>query len=71
MKKYILLFFIIFQASDCFAHIQHYSNLKKLQFDIQRNGNYVGFHKIKFERSENGYLKVTNVIDFNNFAKLN
>ena len=65
MKKYILLSFIIFKVSDCFAHIQHYSNLKKLHFDIERNGNYVGFHKIEFERSENGYLKVTNVIDLN------
>lgn len=64
MKKYIFLLFICFKVSDCFAHIAHYSNLKNLQFDINRNGNYVGYHHINFAWSQNGYLKVTNVINF-------
>ena len=64
MKKYTLLFFIFFNAFPCFAHIAHHSNLKNLQFDINRNGNYVGYHHIDFEWSKNGDLVVTNVINF-------
>ena len=65
MKKYFLLFFIFFNTSDCLSHISHYSSLSNLQFDIKRNGKYVGYHHIEFEWSENGDLKVTNIIKFN------
>jgi len=65
MKKYILLLYIILNLSPCFAHIAHHSNLKNLQFDINRNGNYVGYHRIDFEWSKNGNLKVKNVVNFN------
>ena len=65
MKKYILLFCLISNLSPCFAHIAHHSNLKNLQFDINRNGNYVGYHRIDFEWSKNGNLKVINNINFN------
>ena len=64
MKKHILLFIVLLKTSNCFAHIAHYSNLSNLQFDINRNGNYVGYHHIDFDWSENGDLKVTNVINF-------
>ena len=64
MKKYFLLLIILLQTSNCFAHVAHYSNLSNLQFDINRNGNYVGYHQIDFSWSENGDLKVTNVINF-------
>ena len=64
MKKHILLLIILLQTSNCFAHVAHYSNLSNLQFDINRNGNYVGYHQIDFSWSENGDLKVTNVINF-------
>ena len=64
MKKHFLLLIILLQTSNCFAHVAHYSNLSNLQFDINRNGNYVGYHQIDFSWSENGDLKVTNVINF-------
>ena len=64
MKKHFLLLIILLQTSNCFAHVAHYSNLSNLQFDINRNGNYVGYHQIDFGWSENGDLKVTNVINF-------
>ena len=77
MKKHILLFIVLLKTSNCFAHISHYSNLSNIQFDINRNGNYVGYHHIDFDWSENGDLKVTNVINFKlkkfgiNFYKYN
>ena len=64
MKKHFLLLIILLQRSNCFAHVAHYSNLSNLQFDINRNGNYVGYHQIDFSLSVNGDLKVTNVINF-------
>ena len=65
MKKYVLLLFIFLKTSPSMAHVAHHINLQNLQFDINRNGKYVGYHYINFKWSKNGNLVVTNNIKFN------
>tara|TARA_B100000963_G_scaffold340574_1_gene339398 strand:- start:711 stop:1373 length:663 start_codon:yes stop_codon:yes gene_type:complete len=64
MKKYILLLLCL-KTPPSFAHLAHNINLQNLQFDISRNGKYVGYHHINFKWSKNGNLIVTNNIKFN------
>ena len=64
MKKYILLLLIFLKTSLSLAHVAHHTNLQNLNFDINRNGNYVGYHHIAFKWLENGNLIVTNNIKF-------
>ena len=43
----ILIFFILFSL-NLNAHIDHNKNLKKIEFDIYRNNEKVGYHKVTF-----------------------
>jgi len=45
------------------AHVEHYKNLNKIEFDIFRNGKHIGEHIFSFERLEN-QLKVKSLINF-------
>ena len=44
-----LLIFVIFSFSVN-AHIQHYKNLKRIEFDIYRNNKLIGTHIFSFEK---------------------
>ena len=46
-RKYPLLHLIITNSQ---AHVQHYKNLKRIEFDIYRNNNLIGFHKINVKK---------------------
>ena len=53
VKIYRIVIFLIlvsFSLSSN-AHFQHYENLKRIEFDIYRNNNYIGKHIFFFERS--------------------
>ena len=58
----ILLFFISFPLSTN-AHVQHYDDLNRIEFDIYRNNKHIGKHIFSFERSD-GQLTVESEINF-------
>ena len=51
-KIIILLIFVFFPLSIN-AHVQHYEDLKSIEFDIYRNNKHIGTHIFSFEKSEN------------------
>ena len=61
-KKFILIFFLFLQT---FAngHVQHYDNLKRIEFDIFRNNNHIGQHIFSFKK-EGNQLQVESEINF-------
>ena len=64
MKKFfinIVLFFFI--STDLNAHISHYKNLKKIEMEIFRNNELIGYNYYFFKKEKNVVL-VTNQIKF-------
>ena len=49
-KIIILLFFVSFPLSAN-AHVQHYKDLNRIEFNIYRNNQYIGTHIFSFEKS--------------------
>jgi len=60
---FISIFLYFIYSSNGFAHISHYSNLNKLEFDLYRNNNFIGTHIYTFSRDGNK-LSVKSVINF-------
>jgi hypothetical protein len=58
----LLLTFVTFPFSIK-AHVQHYDNLKRIEFDIYRNDQNIGKHIFFFNKS-NGDLAVESEINF-------
>ena len=46
----ILVFFVSFPVSVN-AHVQHYEDLNRIEFDIYRNNKHIGTHIFSFEKS--------------------
>ena len=67
MFKKIFLFFIFFVIqiyfNQAFAHVLHYQNLNKLEFDLYRNNELIGQHIYWFNRKGKN-LTVRNKINF-------
>ena len=61
-KIIILLFFVSLPLTSN-AHVQHYENLNRIEFDIYRNNKYIGTHIFSFKKSE-GQLAVESEINF-------
>ncbi len=61
-KKLIIIIFLILPITSK-AHVQHYDNLKRIEFDIYRNNNHIGKHIFSFERKD-GLLEVESEINF-------
>jgi len=61
----ILIIFLILSLFplEVKAHVQHYENLKKIEFDIYRNNKNIGKHVFSFKK-ENDLLKVESEINF-------
>jgi hypothetical protein len=60
MVRYLyfyLFFFSIITNSQ--AHVQHYKNLQRIEFDIYRNNDLVGFHKVNVKRKADNLREVT------------
>ena len=51
VKKIFALILILVFTSPLKAHVQHYDNLKKIEFDIYRNNTHIGQHIFSFEKS--------------------
>jgi len=61
--KLIFLFLISSYITPINAHVQHYDNLNRIEFDIYRNNKNIGKHIFKFNRSGNT-LTVKSDINF-------
>ena len=48
-KKLIILIFLIFPIVSS-AHVQHYNNLNRIEFDIYRNNKNIGKHIFTFKK---------------------
>ena len=53
MRKYIYTLIIYLFASKAFSHTSHYEGLKKIEMDVLRNGEVIGYSKYFFESAEN------------------
>ena len=61
-KAIILLFAIIFSI-PANAHVQHYENLNRIEFNIYRNNDHIGTHIFAFKKIGE-LLEVESEIDF-------
>ena len=61
-KNLITLIFLILPIVSN-AHVQHYDNLNRIEFDIFRNNKHIGKHIFSFKR-ENDQLAVESEINF-------
>ena len=61
-KIIILLIFVVIPFSIN-AHVQHYENLNRIEFDIYRNNKHIGKHVFSFKKS-NGELAIESEINF-------
>ncbi len=62
MKKILILIFVLFY-SNVFAHMDHYKNYNKIEMDIFRNGELIGYNYYFFTRKEDKII-ITNQIKF-------
>jgi hypothetical protein len=65
LKKYKALLVIILTIFPLFsfAHVEHYKDLNKIEFDIYRNNKLIGYHIFSFDNND-GLLKVKSEIKF-------
>ena len=49
MRKYIYTLIIFLFASKVFSHTSHYEGLKKIEMDVLRNGEIIGYSNYFFE----------------------
>ena len=64
MKKILLsiLFFTISYA-NVYGHIEHYVDIKSLEYELYRNDKLIGFHNFNFEKN-NEELAVRSIVEF-------
>ena len=63
MKKTVIILFFILISSISMAHMAHYSKYNKIEMDILRNGELIGYNYYFFTR-KNKETIVTNQIKF-------
>ncbi len=52
MRKYILIIITLLVASKTFAHTSHYEGIKKIEMDVVRNGEIIGYSNYFFENDK-------------------
>tara|TARA_B100001142_G_scaffold125836_1_gene127704 strand:+ start:49 stop:726 length:678 start_codon:yes stop_codon:yes gene_type:complete len=62
MKKILILIFVLF-SSNVLAHMEHYKKYNKIEMDIFRNGELIGYNYYFFTRKGNETI-ITNQIKF-------
>ena len=62
MKKFFILIIVLF-SSNVLAHMEHYNKYNKIEMDIFRNGELIGYNYYFFTRKGNE-TTVTNQIKF-------
>ena len=63
MKKFLFLLIFLFISSNSNAHIAHYNKYNKIEMEILRDGEVIGYNYYFFKRDGNETL-VTNQIKF-------
>ena len=63
MKKYIVILYLIFFSSISIAHIAHYKKLNKIEMEILRDGEVIGYNYYFFKRKDDTTI-VTNQYKF-------
>ena len=63
MKKYLIVLFLIFYPSISIAHMAHYNKYNKIEMEIFRNGELIGYNNYFFTRNDDETI-VTNQIKF-------
>ena len=64
MKKILVSIILYFFLSvNSFSHLEHYSEVKYLEYDLFRNNDLIGSHKYEFLRN-NENLTVKSVVNF-------
>jgi hypothetical protein len=63
MKKFVVLLFIIFYPSISLSHMAHYNKYNKIEMEIFRNGELIGYNYYFFKRDGNKSI-ITNQIKF-------
>jgi len=61
--KIIILLFFVFCPLSIKAHVLHYENLNRIEFDIYRNDHYIGKHIFSFKKLDE-HLAVESEIYF-------
>ena len=61
--KIVIIIILINLTFSANAHVQHYDNLNRIEFDIFRNNKHIGKHIFSFKR-ENDQLEVESEINF-------
>ena len=61
--KILVILILIISPVSSFAHVKHYENLNRIEFDIYRNNKHIGKHIFSFNRS-NDQLAVESEIKF-------
>jgi len=51
----------IFLTANALSHVEHYSDLKYIEFDIYRNNKNIGKHKFTFKKVNNQIFVTSNV----------
>ena len=62
MKKFLILIFVLF-SSNLLAHMEHYKKYNKIEMDIFRNGELIGYNYYFFTR-KGDKTTITNQIKF-------
>ena len=52
MRKYLFVIIILLLASKTFSHTSHYKGLKKIEMDVIRNGEVIGYSNYFFEHDD-------------------
>tara|TARA_B100001057_G_scaffold925_1_gene869 strand:+ start:2542 stop:3222 length:681 start_codon:yes stop_codon:yes gene_type:complete len=63
MKKFLATLILVFYSSVSLAHMAHYNNYNKIEMEIFRNGELIGYNYYFFSR-EGDQTIVTNQIKF-------
>ena len=56
MKKFILIFYIFIIFSNVFANESHYKNLSKIEMDVIRNDEIIGYSNYFFKHTEDSMI---------------
>ena len=64
MKKILVsIIFLLLLSTNSFSHLQHYQDIKYLEYDLYRNNNLIGSHKYDFMKNGDK-LTVKSVVNF-------
>ena len=63
MKKYLLIILFALISFNAFSHSDHYKGIKKIEMDVLRNGDVIGYSNYYFEQNDN-IMTVKNYTNF-------